>query len=243
MYKDKKIGVVVPAYNEEMLIELVISSMPAYIDKIYVVDDASTDNTQQITSDLASQNGRVVLIRHRVNMGVGAAIASGYRRALEDNIDISVVMAGDHQMDGEYLPNLLAPIIQGKADYAKGNRLSRLADRKGMSNWRFLGNWVLTVLTKITSGYWKIRDPQNGYAAITRQALEKINLDRLHPQYGYCNDLLVKLSVAGCKVSDVPIPARYNNERSKIKYGVFITKVAPLLLRGFLWRVRMKYLK
>lgn len=243
MYKGKKIGVVVPAYNEEMLIELVISSMPAYIDKIYVVDDASTDNTQQITSDLASQNGRVVLIRHRVNMGVGAAIASGYRRALEDNIDISVVMAGDHQMDGEYLPNLLAPIIQGKADYAKGNRLSRLADRKGMSNWRFLGNWVLTVLTKITSGYWKIRDPQNGYAAITRQALEKINLDRLHPQYGYCNDLLVKLGVAGCKVSDVPIPARYNNERSKIKYGVFITKVAPLLLRGFLWRVRMKYLR
>jgi len=243
MYKDRKIGVVVPAYNEEMLIELVISNMPAYIDKIYVVDDASTDNTQQITSDLASQNGRVVLIRHRVNMGVGAAIASGYRRALEDNIDISVVMAGDHQMDGEYLPNLLAPIIQGKADYAKGNRLSRLADRKGMSNWRFLGNWVLTVLTKITSGYWKIRDPQNGYAAITRQALKKINLDRLHPQYGYCNDLLVKLSVAGCKVSDVPIPARYNNERSKIKYGVFITKVAPLLLRGFLWRVRMKYLR
>ncbi|MCK5615596.1 glycosyltransferase family 2 protein [Candidatus Pacearchaeota archaeon] len=243
MYKNKKIAVVVPAYNEEILIESVIASMADYIDKIYVVDDASTDNTQQIICDLASQNRKVVLIRHRVNMGVGAAIASGYRRALEDNIDISVVMAGDHQMDGEYLPNLLAPIIQEKADYAKGNRLSKLTDRKGMSNWRFFGNWVLTVLTKVASGYWKIRDPQNGYAAITRQALEKINLDRLHPQYGYCNDLLVKLGVAGCMVSDVSIPARYGKEKSKLKYGIFITKVSPLLLKCFLWRLRMKYLK
>jgi len=243
MYKNKKIAVVVPAYNEEILIESVITSMADYIDKIYVVDDASTDNTQQILCDLASQNRKVVLIRHRVNMGVGAAIASGYRRALEDNIDISVVMAGDHQMDGKYLPNLLAPIIQEKADYAKGNRLSRLTDRKGMSNWRFFGNWVLTVLTKVASGYWKIRDPQNGYAAITRQALEKINLDRLHPQYGYCNDLLVKLGVAGCRVSDVSIPARYGKEKSKLKYGIFVTKVSPLLLKCFLWRLRMKYLK
>jgi len=243
MYKNKKIAVVVPAYNEERFIESVIGAIPGLVDKIYIIDDASTDNTQQITSDLASQNGRVVLIRHRVNMGVGAAIASGYRRALEDNIDISVVMAGDHQMDGKYLPNLLAPIIQEKADYAKGNRLSRLTDRKGMSNWRFFGNWVLTVLTKVASGYWKIRDPQNGYAAITRQALEKINLDRLHPQYGYCNDLLVKLGVAGCRVSDVSIPARYGKEKSKLKYGIFITKVSPLLLKCFLWRLRMKYLK
>ena len=112
-----------------------------------------------------------------------------------------------------------------------------------MSKWRLFGNCLLTMLTKVASGYWRIRDPQNGYTAITQEALKRIDLDKVYPRYGYCNDLLVKLNVAGCKVADVPIPARYGKERSKIKYGTYITKVSPLLLRSFLWRLRMKYLK
>jgi hypothetical protein len=150
-------------------------------------------------------------------------------------------MAGDNQMKAEHLPWLLEPILRGEADYAKGNRLARRDHSAGMSNWRYFGNWILTVLTKISCGYWHIRDPQNGYTAITREALMKIDVDRVYPWYGYCNDMLVKLNVAGCRVADVPIPAVYGNEKSKIRYGKYIRKISPLLLRGFLWRMRMKF--
>jgi len=241
MYKGKKISAVVPAYNEEGFIELVISNMPDFVDKIYVVNDASSDNTQEITSKAARQDGRLVVITHGENRGVGAAIVTGYKKSLEEDMDIAVVIAGDNQMSGKHLPELLDPIIKGKADYAKGSRLSRPQHRRGMSNWRFFGNWVLTLLSKIASGYWGIRDPQNGYTAITRKALERIDLGKVYPRYGYCNDLLVKLNVARCRVTDIPIPACYGKEISKIKYGKYITTVSPLLLQGFLWRLRMKY--
>ena len=241
MYREHKLAIVVPAYNEGELISETLESMPQSADRIYVVDDGSTDNTQQIIQGF--NGGRFCMLSNGQNRGVGAAIATGYKKALEENIDIVVVMAGDNQMDAKHLPELLAPIIKGEADYAKGNRLSKPTHRRGMSNWRFFGNWVLTLLTKIASGYWAIRDPQNGYTAITREALKRIDLYKVYPRYGYCNDLLVKLNVAGCKVADVPIPANYGKEKSKIKYGKYITKVSPLLLQGFLWRLRLKYFK
>lgn len=242
MYKNKKIGVVVPAYNEERFIKSVITTMPDFVDRIYMVNDTSTDDTYQIASNIARQNKRLAVITHKENRGVGAAIVTGYKKALEEDIDIAVVMAGDKQMDTKHLPELLDPIIKRKADYAKGNRLSRLEHFRGMSSWRFFGNWVLSLLTKVASGYWKIGDSQNGYTAINRDTLKKIDLNRVYPRYGYCNDLLIKLNAAGCRVADVPIPACYGREKSKIKYGIFITKVCSLLLRGFLWRLRMKYL-
>ncbi|MFC1990228.1 glycosyltransferase family 2 protein, partial [Chloroflexota bacterium] len=117
------------------------------------------------------------MVSNGKNRGVGAAIVSGYKKALEENMDIAVVMAGDKQMDAKHLPQLLRPIIEGTADYAKGNRLSRFEHRSGMGNWRFFGNWLLTLLTKIATGYWKMRDSQNGYTAITRESLERIDLD------------------------------------------------------------------
>ncbi|MFC2007800.1 glycosyltransferase family 2 protein [Chloroflexota bacterium] len=240
MYRGYKLGIVVPAYNEEKLIRETLCSMPEDADRIYVVDDGSTDATPQIIERF--NGGRYCILSNGQNRGVGAAIATGYRKALEDNIDIIVVMAGDNQMDAQYLPELIEPIIKGKATYSKGDRLSRLAHRRRMSIWRFFGNWMLTLLTKIASGYWGIKDPQNGYTAITKEGLRRINLDEIYPRYGYCNDLLVKLNVAGCCVADVPMPARYGNEKSKIKYSLFITTVAPLLLSGFLWRLRIKYL-
>ncbi len=240
MYRDFRIGIVVPAYNEQQLIFSTLEAMPHSADRVYVVDDGSTDLTRQIIKGFS--NDRFCVRSNDQNQGVGAAITTGYKKALEDNIDIVVVVAGDKQMDVEYLPELLSPIIKGKADYAKGNRLSRLALSRGMSKWRFFGNWVLTLLTKFASGYWKIRDSQNGYTAITRDALKQIDLDRVYPRYGYCNDLLIKLNAAGCRVADVPIPACYGREKSKIKYSTFLIEVLPLLLRGFLWRLKMKYL-
>jgi glycosyltransferase involved in cell wall biosynthesis len=237
MYKNKKIGVVVAAYNEESLISETLKGMPPEADRIYVVDDASTDATCQIVENYV--NGRVCLINHDYNQGVGATITSGYKKAIEEGIDIIVVMAGDNQMDGKYLPQLLAPILDGKADYTKGNRLSHIAHREGMSNWRFFGNWLLTILTKIASGYWKIRDPQNGYTAATRECLSQLSLDKIYPRYGYLNDFLVKLNVAGFRVADVAMPARYGNEKSKIKYRKYILKVSWLLLKNFLWRLKV----
>ncbi len=241
MYSGYKLGIVVPAYNEAKLIAETLDGMPHSADRIYVVDDGSTDATRQIIGGFSGE--RFCILCNGENRGVGAAIATGYKKALEEDIDIVVVMAGDNQMDAKHLPELLEPIIKGKADYAKGSRLSKPEHRRGMSNWRFFGNWVLTLLTKIASGYRKIGDPQNGYTAITRKALQRIDLDKVYPAYGYCNDLLVKLNVAGCRVADVSIPARYGKEKSKIKYGKFITRVSPLLLQGFLWRLRMKYFK
>jgi glycosyltransferase involved in cell wall biosynthesis len=241
MYQDLKLAIIVPAYNEEALIADTLKGMPAEADRVYVVDDGSTDATCEVVKPFV--NGHIRLISNGHNHGVGWAITTGYKKALEEGMDIAVVMAGDNQMDRTHLPDLLEPIVLGKADYTKGNRLSRLSHRKGMSNWRFFGNWLLTLLTRIASGYWKIGDPQNGYTAITRDAISRINLDKVYPRYGYPNDLLVKLNVAGCRVSDVPMPARYGKEKSKIKYRKFITSVSPLLLRGFLWRLRKKHLK
>ena len=150
-------------------------------------------------------------------------------------------MAGDNQMDPEQLPRLIMPIMDGKADYTKGNRLISKDFRSGMSVWRSAGNAMLTLITKIGCGYWHIVDPQNGYTAISRNALEVMDLDAIFPYYGYCNDMLIKLNTFQMRVMDVVMPARYGMEKSKIKYSKYIMKVAPMIFRGFLWRLKTKY--
>lgn len=235
-----RIGVVVPAYCEERLIGETLSGIPKYVSKVYVVDDCSPDSTPDIIKGM--KDPRIVYIRHEVNKGVGAAIVTGYKKALEDEMDVVAVMAGDNQMDPEQLPRLLMPVIDGKADYAKGNRLLSKDLRKGMSAWRSLGNFMLTMITKIGSGYWHITDPQNGYTAISRRALETMDLDSVYTYYGYCNDILIKLNAFGMRSIDVAMPARYGNERSHIKYSRFILKVAPMIFGGFLWRLKTKYI-
>ena len=240
-YRSKTVGVVIPAFNEELLIGDTLRSIPEYVDKIYVVDDSSRDRTAEIAEEFEKNDPRVTCISHEKNKGVGAAIITGYKKALEDKINIAAVMAGDNQMDPKNLPSLLDPIIDGKADYTKGNRLLYSEFRTGMSKWRTLGNTILTFLTKMASGYWQLMDPQNGYTAISAKALEKINPDSIYPRYGYCNDLLVKLNVFGFKIEDVAMPAKYGREKSKIRYGRYIFKVSWLLLNGFFWRLKMKY--
>ncbi|MCK8517545.1 glycosyltransferase family 2 protein [Methanoculleus sp. 7T] len=241
MYREHRIAAVVPAYNEELLIGPTLDTMPEFVDRIYVVDDCSTDQTAARVAERAARDPRVVSIRHEENRGVGAAIVTGYEAALTDGLDVVAVMAGDNQMDPMFLPKLLDPIVDGKADYAVGNRLINPEFRKGMSRWRFMGNAVLTLLTKIASGYWQLMDPQNGYTAISLRALETIPLDAIYPRYGYCNDLLVRLNVYGFHVKNVPHPARYGPERSGIRYGRYIVRLSRLLLKDFLWRLKTKY--
>jgi glycosyltransferase involved in cell wall biosynthesis len=242
VYNDHTLAVVVPAYNEELLIADTLSSIPAFVDRIYAVNDASVDKTQNIIEEISRKDSRVVPIRHEKNRGVGAAIVSGYKQALNDGMNITVVMAGDNQMDPELMGSFINPILENKADYTKGNRLLSPEYRRGMGRWRFFGNTVLTFMTKFSSGYWKLMDPQNGYTAISRRALERLNLDRIYPRYGYCNDLLVKLNVFGFRVMDVEMPSRYGRETSKIRYGPYIGKVSWLLFRDFFYRLRMKYI-
>lgn len=241
MYREKRVAVVVPAYQEELLITPTIYSMPDYVDRIYVVDDASTDRTGSIIDEVSSHILKMTPIHHLVNTGVGGAIMSGYKAAYLDGYDIIAVMAGDNQMDPDFLPNLLDPIVDGAVDYTVGNRLINPQFRKGMSKWRFVGNSVLTLLTKIASGYWQLMDPQNGYTAISRRAVEAISPDLIYPRYGYCNDLLVWLNAYGFRVKNVPHPARYGLERSKIKYSTYIVRLSWLLLNAFFWRLKMKY--
>lgn len=242
LYRDHRVAVVVPAFNEELLIGETLSGIPDFVANVYVVNDCSDDRTGKIADYYASQDPSIFPIHHEMNQGVGAAIVSGYRRALEDGMQVIAVMAGDNQMDPEFLPDLLDPIINGRCDYTMGNRLINPIYRKSMSLWRFSGNVILTLLTKIASGYWQMVDPQNGYTAISARALERIDLDNVYPKYGYCNDLLVWLNIYGFRIMNVPHPARYGLEKSKIKYHTYIIRVSGLLLKGFLRRLEMKYI-
>lgn len=241
-YRSKLIAVVVPAYNEELLIGETLSGIPDYVARVYAVDDGSSDRTGEIIDGYACRDPRIVPIHHNPNKGVGAAITAGYRRAVEDGMDIAAVMAGDNQMDPAQLTSLLDPIVDGRADYTKGNRLISEAYRTGMSQWRSFGNSLLTFLTKVASGYWQMMDPQNGYTAISTKALAELPLDDVYQGYGYCNNLLVWMNIHGMRVQDVAIPARYGREKSKICYSTYIPRVSKLLLCNFFFRLKTKYI-
>ena len=241
MYKDKKIGVVIPAYNEERLIISTLKTVPDFVDKIYVVNDCSKDDTLKLITKYASSHRRVTVIDHAINQGPGAAIIHGYDRAREDNIDIIATMDGDGQMDPSYLHLFLEPIIEGKCDFTGGNRLLSDASHHGMSKFRFFGNSILSFLTKIASGYWQLLDPQNGYTAISARALDTIPYQKMYPRYGYLNERLMLLNVYGFRVRNVSHPARYADEKSTIKYSTYIPRVSKLLLKLFLRRMLTKY--
>ena len=183
-YREQNICVVIPAHNEEKLIGTTLDSIPEYIFRIYVVDDASTDRTPEIIRECAQKDTRIFPIRHTTNQGVGASIASGYQKALTEGMDIAVVMAGDNQMDPAFLPDFLDPIINKHVDYTVGNRLQNFEYRKGMPLIRVIGNALLTLLTKIASGYCQLMDPQNGYTTISRRALERLDPGKIYPRYG-----------------------------------------------------------
>jgi glycosyltransferase involved in cell wall biosynthesis len=240
MYKNKKIGVIIPAFNEEKFIANVIDTVPSFVDKICVVNDASTDGTLNISVQKASQNSKVVIIDHKKRGGVGAAILSGHERALKENMDVLAVLAGDGQMD---LNIFLDPIVEGKVDYTKGNRLSNREHRKEMPLWRAFGNFLLTNLTRIASGYWSISDPQDGYTAISAETLKKLDIDKIKTGFAFENDMLVKLNVIGARVLDVPHPAIYRGQKSKIRYSKFILNTSWILLKDSIWRIYAKYLK
>ncbi len=240
MLEGKRVAVVVPAYDEERLVVETLRGIPELVDRVYVVDDGSQDGT--VAAAAAVGDPRVEVISHPRNSGVGAAIVTGYRRALEEGIDVTCVMAADNQMDPVELAGLVGPVARGEVEYAKANRLVSGEAWKVIPRTRYLGNAVLSLLTKIASGYWHVADSQAGYTAISREALSALDLDELYPSYGFPNDLLVHLNVQNARVRDVPSRPIYDvGEQSGIRLRSVIPRISWLLLKGFWWRMGHKY--
>ena len=245
MFQGRRVCVVIPAYNEQRLIGGVLDTMPDLVDRMIVVDDGSTDATAQALCAAQSRLGeRLRVVRHERNGGVGAAIISGYKAALEEleAKDLVAVMAGDAQMDPAELPRLLAPLVKDQADYTKGNRLFTGEAWAIIPRHRYLGNAALSIATKIASGYWHVADSQSGYTAITVEALSILKLDRLYPRYGFPNHLLVELNNYDFRVRDVPVRPVYNvGEVSGIRLPRVIPTISWLLFTCYFWRMKEKY--
>lgn len=243
MIENKRVGVVVPAYNEEKLIGQVLDTMPSFVDRILIVDDMSRDRTVQIVKCYVEKwPERFRLIQHSENQGVGGSIVTGYKKAIDEKIDVVAVMAGDAQMHPADLERIVSPIVSGEADYSKGNRLFRGESWEMIPHYRYLGNSVLSLLTKIASGYWHVADSQSGYTAISLVALRSLNLDAIYKRYGMPNDLLIKLNINNFRVKDVSVRPIYNiGEKSGIRLWKVIPKIIWLLLKGFCKRMVEKY--
>lgn len=279
MYKSHSVGVIIPAYNEAAFVGDVIRNIPEYVDRVYVVEDCSDDETPaairttaksdasnaspdfdrrdnnlpdiselRLESDALAEKvgefyaiGRTIAIHHEENLGAGGAIKTGYQFALEDDTDIVATIDADGQMDPAQLSRFLDPIVAGDADYTKGDRLSNNDHSRDMPRFRLFGNHVLTLLTRVASGYWQVTDPQNGYTAVRTDVLERVSVEEMYEYYGYLNDLLVRLNIAGADTVDVPLPAVYDDEDSHIRYEEYIVNVSQMLLWNFLWRLRVKY--
>jgi glycosyltransferase involved in cell wall biosynthesis len=242
MYRDKTIAIVVPAYNEEKLIGKTLQWIPAFVDHIVVVDDASRDRTGDVVRNHQNGDSRIVYLSHERNEGVGGAIATGYKWAREKNVDVTAVMAGDAQMDPGDLPKLLDPVVEGAADYSKGNRLFTGKAWRVIPKTRYFGNALLSFLTKIASGYWHVADSQSGYTAVHLEVLKTIDLETIYKRYGMPNDFLVKLNVYQFRVKDVPVNPVYGiGERSGIKIYRIVFTLSLLLMKLFLWRLKEKY--
>ena len=243
MFLDKTISVVIPAYNEEKLIGKVIDTMPDYVDYIVVVDDKSQDNTIAATKTKTASNSKVICLAHEQNKGVGAAIATGYKWARDNQIEVTAVMAADFQMDPADLPHILEPVCRDECDYSKGNRLFRGESWGMIPKYRYIGNSFLSLFTKIASGYWHIADSQSGYTAISLLALQTIDLDTIYPRYGMPNDLLISLNIANFRVRDISIRPVYNvGEVSGIKVKKVIFTIPWILYKGFWRRMTEKYI-
>jgi glycosyltransferase involved in cell wall biosynthesis len=236
----KRVAVVVPAHDEEGLIGATLATIPELVDRVYVVDDHSQDETAARAQEAGDP--RVEVISHARNEGVGAAIVTGYKRALAEGIDVVAVMAADGQMDPADLEQIAGAVARGEVDYAKANRLFTGQAWQLMPRHRYLGNAVLSMMTKIASGYWHVADSQSGYTAISREQLERLDLDRIYRRYGFPNDMLVHLNVWNARVRDFPSRPIYGQgERSEIKLSRVVPSIAWLLLKGFFWRLREKY--
>jgi glycosyltransferase involved in cell wall biosynthesis len=239
MYEGRTVAVVVPAYNEEALVGSTVEGIPSFVDRIIVVDDGSDDATVERAK---AGDPRVEVIRHERNEGVGAAIVTGYKRAIAEEFEVTAVMAADGQMDPDDLETLVRAVATDEVDYAKANRLFTGQAWQLIPRTRYLGNAALSFLTKIASGYWHVADSQSGYTAVNLETLRLLDLDNVYRRYGFPNDFLVHLNVWNRRVRDYPSRPIYGvGERSGIRLRRVVPRISWLLTKGFFWRMKEKY--
>jgi glycosyltransferase involved in cell wall biosynthesis len=242
MYHEKSVAVVVPAKNERDQIPLVLGTMSRFVDRVIVVDDGSTDGTGEVVQAIAQHDARITLIRHERTRGVGAAISTGYQEAKKLKIDITAVMAGDGQMNPDDLEVVVYPVSEGIADYCKGNRFTFASGLAAIPSVRKFGNFALSILTKIVSGYWHVSDTQCGFTAISLAALENMEIENIYAGYGCPNDILVKLNIGDMRVVEVPVSPMYNvGEASKMRIPLVVLPILRMLFVKFIERMVYKY--
>jgi len=237
--RDVRVAVVIPAYDEGAFVAQVVEAVPAFIGSVIVVDDGSSDDTWERVR--ATGDPRVTALRHDENRGVGAAMRTGFEEALRQGVDIVVKMDGDGQMDPEKIAEFLEPLLRHEADMVKGNRYWSLASLRGMPRIRVLGNAALTFLVKLASGYWDGFDPANGYFAVRADVLRMLDLERLPRRFFFECGFLIELGILRAVVKNVPIPARYRDERSSLSVTNALLSFPPLLFWGLCRRVFWRY--
>jgi dolichol-phosphate mannosyltransferase len=239
-FQGYRIAAVVPAYRVEREIEAVLRGLPRYLKPVIVVDDASPDGTAELVAALAKRDRRLILIRHDRNRGVGGAMITGFSKALELGAQVVVKVDGDGQMDTVNLPDLLMPLIQGQADYTKGNRFRDFAALRHMPLIRRIGNMGLGFLAKAATGYWNLFDPTNGFLAIRTEALTQFPFEQVDHGYYFEISMLSNLYLLGGVVQDVPMPARYKGEVSSLAIHRVLFEFPSKLFGTFLRRAVLK---
>ncbi len=240
MYRENRIALVIPARNEERLIRPTLENVPAYFDRVYVVDDGSSDRTADVVRELAARDPRVELLGHERNQGVGQAIITGYQLALREGCDIAVVCGGDFQMPLDESPRLMDPIVDGDSDYVKGNRFMERGNAFDiMPRTRLIGNTLLSLMTKVASGNYGVFDVVDGFTAISRKAMESVDWGKAWKGYGYPMDFIIRISSQGFRIKDVPRRAIYlpGERQSQIKGFRYMVRVTPMIGRAFMHRL------
>ncbi len=241
MYKNLKIGVAVPAYNEEKLIEKTITTIPKFVDYIVVINDASTDSTHEVVKHLARSNKKITIINNKRNGGIGFSLKAGLKKAVELGSDRVAVMAGDAQMDPAILDSMIDSMEERQLDFIKANRFMHLDELKSMPSYRRFGNILVTILTKISTGYYSIFDTQNGYVVYKGEVLENLSWSLVGDRYEFENTILLALSVSNARVGDFAAPAIYGEEKSTINLFTTTPRVLSVLFSGYWKRIYYKY--
>lgn len=242
MYRKHRIAAILPCYNEEKLIEKTIDTIPEFVDDIIAVDDNSKDDTWKIISKKAKSNNKVRPIHLDKNVGIGGAYINGFEYALENKIDLIFTMAGDAQCNQDYMSKMIDTLLDGDLDYVKANRFVHIDELKQMPKFRRIGNTVITILTKFSSGYYEVFDSQNGYGVFKRETLENLPFEHIGRRYDYENTLLIALSIMDAKVKDEAVPAIYGEEVSTIPVFKTTLRALKVVWEGFWKRMYYKYI-